>query len=300
MSNEGAFCYHFTPLSIGGIAVTRDLIEVAHHQTFESLKQTEDEIEFWSARKLAKALEYLEYRNFLPVIEKAKEACKNSGHTIVDHFMDIHEMIEIGKGGQRKVADVKLSRYACYLIVQNGDPAKPVIANGQTYFAIQTRRQELSNDQAFLQLKEDEKRIFLRKELQEHNRQLVETAQQAGVETDYDFAIFQNHGYRGLYGGLDAKGIHEHKGLKKGQKILDHMGSTELAANLFRATQTEEKLRRENIQGKTKANRTHYEVGKKVRQTIEDLGGTMPEELPAEKKDVKQLERELKNLISNK
>ena len=272
--------------------MNKDLVEKNHHQTFESLKQEEDECEFWSARKLAKVLEYSEYRHFLPVIGKAKEACKNSGHNIVDHFEDILDMIEVGKGGQRQVGDVKLSRYACYLIVQNGDPAKPVIANGQTYFAIQTRRQELADNRNFQQLMEDEKRVYLRKDLREHNKQLVETAQQSGVETTLDFAIFQNHGYKGLYGGLDAKDIHERKGLKKNQKILDHMGSTELAANLFRATQAEEKLGRENIQGKSKANQTHFEVGMVVRQTIEKLGGTMPEDLPVAEKSIRQLEKE--------
>ena len=274
-------------------SATLSKVEKEHHLTFESLKQEESESEFWSARKLAKALEYSEYRHFLPVIEKAKEACTNSGLSIDDHFEDVLEMIKIGKGGQRAVKDVKLSRYACYLIVQNGDPTKPVIANGQTYFAIQTRRQELSDNQAFQQLKEDEKRLFLRNELRGHNKQLVETAQQAGVETPLDFAVFQNHGYKGLYGGLDAKGIHQYKGLQKKQQILDHMGSAELAANLFRATQTDEKLKRENIQGKEKANQTHYEVGKKVRQTIEELGGTMPEDLPVEEKPIKQLKKEM-------
>lgn len=272
--------------------MNKDLVERTHHQTFESLKQEEDECEFWSARKLSKALEYYEYRNFLPVVEKAKEACKNSGHAIEDHFVQVNEMVEIGSGGRRQIADMRLSRYACYLIVQNGDPAKPVIANGQTYFAIQTRRQELADNQAFQQLKEDEKRVYLRKDLREHNKQLVETAQQSGVETTLDFAIFQNHGYKGLYGGLDAKDIHERKGLKKNQKILDHMGSTELAANLFRATQAEDKLRRENIKGKTKANQTHFEVGTIVRQTIERLGGTMPEDLSVAEKSVRQLEKE--------
>jgi DNA-damage-inducible protein D len=274
--------------------MSNDLVEITHHQTFESLRQEEKGDEFWSARKLAKALEYNEYRNFLKVIGKAKESCKNSGHNTVDHFVDITEMIDIGKGGQRQVEDVKLSRYACYLIVQNGDPAKPVIANGQTYFAIQTRRQELADNRAFQQLKEGEKRLFLRNELCEHNKLLVETAQQAGVETPLDFAVFQNHGYKGLYGGLDAKGIHQRKGLKKSQKILNHMGSTELAANLFRTTQAEEKLRRDNIQGKNNANETHFEVGRKVRQTIEELGGTMPEDLPVAEKSVDQLKKEIR------
>lgn len=273
--------------------MNKDLIEITHHQTFESLKQEEEDgCEFWSARKLAKALEYNDYRNFLNVIEKAKEACKNSGHNIVDHFVDVTDMIEIGKGGQRQAADVKLSRYACYLVVQNGDPAKPVIANGQTYFAIQTRKQELIDSQDFQKLNENEQRIILRNDVREHNKKLVKTAQAAGVETNLDFAVFQNHGYRGLYGGLDAKDIHQRKGLKKSQKILDHMGSTELAANLFRATQAEDKLRRENIKGKNEANQTHYEVGTVVRETIQKLGGTMPEDLPFPERSIVQLEKE--------
>lgn len=277
--------------------MSKDLVEITHYQTFESLREEEDGCEFWSARKLAKVLEYSEYRHFLPVIEKAKEACKNSGHNIVDHFEGILDMIEIGRGGKRQVEDIKLSRYACYLVVQNGDPVKPVIANGQTYFAIQTRRQELADNRNFQQIKEDEKRVYLRKDLREHNKQLVKTAQQSGVETTRDFAIFQNHGYKGLYGGLDAKDIHERKGLEENQKILDHMGSTELAANLFRATQAEDKLRRENIKGKNKANQTHFEVGTIVRQTIERLGGTMPEDLPVAEKSVRQLEKERQKSI---
>lgn len=272
-------------------------IEKKHHQTFAGLKQiTNTGMEFWSSRQLAKVLDYAEYRNFQPVIEKARKACANSGQKVEDHFVDMHEMVDIGSGAQREMSSIALSRYACYLIVQNADPSKAVIANGQTYFALQTRRQELADDAAFQQLKEDEKRLFLRTELREHNKQLVEAAQHAGVKSTLDFAIFQNHGYKGLYGGLDAKGIHQQKGLKKSQKILDHMGSTELAANLFRATQTEEKLRRENTKGKTKANQTHYEVGAKVRQTIKELGGNMPEDLPAPGTGIKQLEREEKKL----
>ncbi len=275
-------------------------LEKRHHYTFEEIKHTGPEgQEFWLARELSKVLEYAEFRNFLPVIEKAKTACKNSGQVVADHIVEVHEMIELGKGGMRRMNSYALSRYACYLIVQNGDPSKPVIANGQTYFAIQTRRQELADDQAFQQLQEGEKRVFLRNELKEHNKQLVETAQQAGVETNLDFAIFQNHGYRGLYGGLDAKDIQARKGLKRRQKILDHMGSTELAANLFRATQTEEKLRRDQVKGKPKANRTHYEVGKKVRKTIEDLGGTMPEHLPTPEESVKQIKRKRQKRIEN-
>lgn len=259
---------------------------------FEQIKQIdENQNEYWSARALAKVLEYSEYRHFLPVIERAKEACKNSEQKLKDHFEDILEMIEIGKTAKRKVESLKLSRYACYLIVQNADPSKDVVANGQTYFAVQTRIQEIRQMEEYNSLSsEDEKRLFLRNEMIKHNIQLAAAAKDAGVIQPIDYAIFQNHGYMGLYGGLDAKAIHKHKGLKKSQNILDHMGSTELAANLFRATQTEEKLVRENIKGKQKANQTHYEVGKKVRKTIEELGGTMPEELPTAE-SIKKLEK---------
>ena len=249
---------------------------------FEKIKRVDENgAEYWSARDMAKVLEYLEYRNFLPVIKKAKEACVNSQHKVEDHFVDMHEMIEIGKGGKRSLESVKLSRYACYLIVQNADPSKKVVANGQTYFAVQTRIAEIQQMDEYNRLTdEEEKRLFLRHQLAYHNSLLAETAKNAGVVESRDYAIFQNHGYKGLYGGLDAKDIHARKGLKKSQKILDHMGTTELAANLFRATQAEDKLRRENIKGKRNANQTHFEVGKKVRKTIEELGGTMPEDLP--------------------
>ncbi len=234
-------------------------ISTEHHATFEGIRQLDETgNEFWSARQLAKVLEYSQYRHFLPVMEKAREACTNSGHDITDHMEDILTMVEIGSGARRKVEDVRLSRYACYLIVQNGDPSKPVIANGQTYFALQTRRQELEDSAKFAQLSEDEKRLAIRNELAEHNKYLAAAAKDAGVETPLDYAIFQDHGYKGLYGGLGAKDIHARKGLKKSQKILDHMGSTELAANLFRATQAEEKLRRDQVHGKREANQTHF------------------------------------------
>lgn len=262
-----------------------------HDQPFDQIKKFDDSgIEYWSARELSKLLEYSEYRHFISVLKRAKEACLHSGHNIDDHFEDVLDMVNIGSGAQRKLKDVILSRYACYLVVQNGDPSKPVIAVGQTYFAIQTRRQELSDNKAFKKLRENEKRLYLRNELKEHNKLLVETAQQAGVETNIDFAIFQNHGYKGLYGGLDQKGIHQRKDLKKSQKILDFMGSTELAANLFRTTQAEEKLKRDNVLNKVHANQTHFDVGRKVRETIHELGGTMPEDLPSPEKSIKQLE----------
>lgn len=201
-------------------------------------------------------------------------------------------MVTIGSGGQREVADIQLDRYACYLIVQNGDPTKPVIANGQTYFAAQTRRQELQDEESLFQsLNEDQLRVVLRHQLKIHNKDLAEAARQAGVITPVDYAVFQNYGYKGLYGGLDARGIHAKKGLKDNQQILDHMGSTELAANLFRATQAEDKLRREKVQGRQQANKTHYEVGRKVRETITELGGVMPENLPTPSTSVKSLEK---------
>lgn len=265
----------------------------AHQSLFEQIKQTDENgNEYWTARKLAKVLEYADYRNFHSVINKAKEACVNSGQPLENHVVEINEMVAIGSGAERPMPSYKLSRYACYLIVQNADPGKEVVALGQTYFAVQTRLQEIRQMDEYNRLDtEDEKRLFLRNELAKHNLQLAAAAKGAGVVEPLDYAIFQNHGYMGLYGGLNAKAIHRRKGLKKSQHILDYMGSTELAANLFRATQTEEKLRRENIKGKENANKTHFEVGKKVRSTIEELGGEMPENLPVAE-NIKQLEKE--------
>lgn len=272
-----------------------------HHATFESIRHVDDEgNEFWLARQLAVVLDYSQYRHFLPVVERAKEACRNSAQSVEDHIEDVLTMVDIGSGAKRQVEDFRLSRYACYLIVQNGDPSKPVIANGQTYFAMQTRRQELADDAKFAQLSENEKRLAIRNELATHNKHLAAAAKSAGVETSLDYAIFQDHGYKGLYGGLGNKEIHARKGLKKSQKILDHMGSTELAANLFRATQTEEKLRRDQVQGKTQANKTHFEVGRKVRQTIAELGGTMPENLPKPDTSIQQIESAKKKLEKKK
>ncbi len=277
-----------------------DDLEKAHYQTFNKIKKiNEDNQEFWHARDLQKVLDYSRWEKFKIVIQKAIRACKNSNQPSQNHFHQVVKMVQIGSATMREIEDFELSRYACYLIVQNGDSSKHVIANGQTYFAIQTRRQELADDEAFKKLQEDEKRLFLRNEMCEHNKQLVSTAYQSGVETHLDFAIFQNHGYQGLYGGLDAQAIHKRRNLKKSQKILDHMGSTELAANLFRATQTEEKLRRDKISGKQNANHTHFEVGTKVRKTVNDLGGTMPEDLPIPEKSIRKLKNTQKKELTD-
>lgn len=270
-----------------------DTLASYSEQTFEDIKHiNEYGAEYWLARELAQVLQYADWRNFENAIFKAMEACKNSGNEIGDHFGNVTTFTNLGSKATRKIGDYALSRYACYLIVMNGDPRKEIIAVGQTYFAVKTRQQELIED--YDQLTEDQKRLAIRGEMISHNKSLAEAAQMAGVVDPRDYAIFQNRGYQGLYGGLGAKEIHARKGLKKGQKILDHMGSTELAANLFRATQTDEKLRRENIRGKQAACDTHYKVGQKVRQTIKDLGGTMPEDLPTPEKSISQIEREQK------
>lgn len=262
---------------------------------FESIRHVDENgQEFWYARELQVALEYTEWRNFYKVIDRAKEACKNSKNAVSDDFVEVNKIVNAG-AATKDIGDIKLSRYACYLIVQNGDPHKKVIALGQTYFAVKTRQQELA--ETFEDLSEDAKRLATRNEMKRHNKSLAEAANMAGITDPIDYAIFQNKGYQGLYGGLGRKEIHERKGLKKSQDILDFMGSTELAANLFRATQTDEKIRRENIVGKAAANKTHYEVGKKVRQTIKELGGTMPEDLPTPERSVKQIEREEKKKL---
>lgn len=268
-----------------------------NNNSFQEIRHIDENgNEFWDARELQEVLEYTEWRNFSKVIDKARVSCKTSGEVETSHFVDVNKMVESGVA-DIPVRDIKLSRYACYLIAQNGDPKKESIALAQTYFAVQTRRQELQD--RFDQLTEDQRRLAIRGELVEHNKSLVEAAQQAGVETRGDFAKFQNRGYQGLYGGLGAKEIHAHKGLKKSQSILDHMGSEELAANLFRATQTDAKLRREHIQGKEAANETHYQVGAKVRKTIEELGGTMPEDLPTPDKSIQQLQKEEKERLDS-
>lgn len=280
-----------------GKALTNEEENNYTESLFESIKHiNEYGEEFWYARDLQEALEYTEWRNFFKVISRAITACDNSNNIVSEHFVEVNKTINMPNNASKEILDYKLSRYACYLIVQNGDSRKKVIALGQTYFAIKTRQQELIDN--FEELNDDQKRLAIRREMAEHNKLLVEAAKNAGVETNLDYAIFQNYGYRGLYGGMDAKAIHHHKGLKPSQKILDHMGYEELAANLFRATQTEAKIKRDNIQGKNEANKTHYYVGKEVRDTIERLGGTMPEDLPTPAKSIKQIEREQKKLES--
>lgn len=262
--------------------------------TFEDIKHVdEDGNEFWYARELQKVLEYTEWRNFEKAVLKAKKSCLMAGNVEISHFVDVNKMAESGVA-DIPIKDIKLSRYACYLIVQNGDPRKEVIALGQTYFAVKTRQYELI--EKYSDLTEKQKRLSIRQQMIEHNKSLVEAAKSAGVKTSADYANFQNCGYRGLYGGLTAKDIKYRKGLSKNQAILDYMGSEELAANLFRATQTDAKLRRENIQGKAVANQTHFDVGQKVRITIKELGGTMPEDLPTPDKGICEIRKEVKKL----
>lgn len=260
------------------------------YKRFEDIKQVrEDGSEFWSARELAVALDYTQWRNFTGVIKRAMIACENSGHDISHDFAEVSKIVEAG-ATNKPVKDYELSRYACYLIVQNGDPRKEVIALGQTYFAIQTYRQEVADH--FNELSEDNRRLVVRGDIKQWNQMLAETAHKAGVITNEEFAIFQNAGYMGLYGGLDVDDIHTKKGLEVGQKILDYMGSTELIANLFRISQTEEKLRKDEVDNAKMATSVHYSVGREVRTAIEKIGGTMPEDLPNPEKSIQQIEKE--------
>ena len=279
---------------------TDTAIEQLIRQFEDAAQLYEDSGQYWFARDLQVLLEYTKWDNFVAVISKAKEACVRSNHVVDDHFADVGKMVSLGSGAEREVEDVVLSRYAAYLIAQNGDSRKRPVAFAQTYFAIQTRRQEVSDaaPDEYVPLSEDQRRVLLRDEIKEHNRHLASAAKNAGVREGIEYAIFQTEGYKGLYGGFDVPGIRRRKGLDSKQHILDRMGSTELAANLFRATQTEDKLRREKVQGKEAANRTHFEVGRKVRQTIEEIGGVMPERLaPAE--DIKKVSRRLNKALKN-
>lgn len=271
-------------------------VELINKSLFESIKHiNEYGMEYWTARELMPVLEYKQWRQFSDAIDRAKKACETSDNRVFDYFADARKIVKTGVA-TKEIEDYHLSRYACYLIAMNGDPRKKAIAMAQSYFAIKTRQQELSEN--FEKLSEEQKRLAIRGELKHHNKSLADAAHEAGVETSRDYAIFQNFGYMGLYGGLKAQDIAKRKGLKKGQAILDHMGSTELAANLFRATQTDEKLRRDHVKGKAAANTTHFAVGKKVRETIKELGGTMPEDLPTPDKSIKQIESEQKKLLN--
>lgn len=274
-------------------------LSAKEYECFEGIKRTRpDGSEYWAARELAPVLDYAKWENFYKVIKRAMIACENSGHNGLDHFPEVRKMIEIAKGAQREVVDYELSRYACYLIVQNGDPRKEVIALGQTYFAIQTYRQEVAD--RFNQLDEDSRRLVVRGDIKQWNQLLAETARSAGVITAEEFAIFQNAGYMGLYGGMTVDDIHHRKGLAIGQKILDYMGSTELIANLFRISQTEEKLRKDQVEDANTATAVHYAVGNEVREAIRKIDGTMPEDLPTPEKSIAQLEKEQMQRLKQK
>ena len=262
-------------------------------QTFEEIKHIDEYgNEYWYARELKEALEYAQWRRFEGVIKKAKDACKNSNNAIIEHFANVGKTSKMPRGGVKNIVDYKLSRYACYLIVQNGDPRKEIIALGQTYFAVQTRKQELL-EQEYNLLTEDEKRFYQRNLTKKGNYTLNQAAKKAGVK---NFDQFHNAGYKGLYGGETADVIAKRKKLRYREDILDNMGSEELAANLFRITQTESKLNRDQIETERGAKAAHHEMGRKVRNAIKDMGGTMPEELPTPKKSLKELEKEQKLL----
>ena len=276
-----------------------DELSIQQKKLFDDVKHIDEYgNEYWLARELQEILQYTQWRNFQKVISTAQIACKISQQCVADHFAEVSKMITLAKGAQRKVIDYRLTRYACYLIVMNGDPRKEVIALGQTYFAVKTRQQELA--ELYDRLSEDEKRLFIRGDIKQKNMLLAEAAHKAGIITNQEYATFQDAGYRGLYGGMTARDIAEHKGLTNGEEILDYMGGEELAANLFRITQTEAKMRREGTSTPTEANAAHYQVGKAVRETIAGLGGTMPEELPTPDKSIKELEAEQRKQIKPK
>ena len=283
-------------------------LELHQKKTFDDLRHIDENgSEYWLARELQDALQYKEWRNFQKVISTAQIACKISQQDVDYHFVQVSKMVEmptkprknspqdfgfveVNKTKTKPIVDYKLTRYACYLIVMNGDPRKEVISWGQTYFAVKTREQELR--ELYDVLSEDEKRLFIRSDVKQKNMLLVEAAHRAGIQTQYEYATFQDAGYRGLYGGMTAQDIAEHKGLTDGEEILDYMGSEELAANWFRITQTEAKMRRENTDTPEKANAAHYQVGTIVREAIQKAGGTMPEELPTPEKSIKELQSE--------
>ena len=267
--------------------------EGAHISPFDAIRQVDENgKEYWSARELSKLLGYTRFDKFSGTLAKAEEACRNSGQAISDHMSRVGHMIATGKGARRPAEDVLLSRYGAYLVVQNADPEKPIVALGQTYFAVQTRRQEIADELAIAGLPENQKRLIFRDLMSTYNTRLAAAARLAGVIEPRDFATFEDHGYMGLYAGRRENDIHRAKKLKPREKILDYMGSEELAANMFRATQADAKLRRDQVNTKEQANATHFQVGREVREAIARLGGTMPEELPTPSKSIQELQRE--------
>lgn len=274
-------------------------LSAKEYKRFEDIKRIRpDGSEYWAARELAPVLDYAKWENFYKVIKRAMIACENSGRSTLECFPEVRKTSPMPNGGVKDILDYELSRYACYLIVQNGDPRKEVIALGQTYFAIQTYRQEVAD--RFNRLDEDSRRLVVRGDIKQWNQLLAETARNAGVITAEEFAIFQNAGYMGLYGGMTVDDIHRRKGLAIGQKILDYMGSTELIANLFRISQTEEKLRKDQVSTSDAATAVHYAVGNEVREAIRKIDGTMPEDLPTPEKSIAQLEREQMERLKQK
>ena len=269
-------------------------IEKVYNKRFEEIKHTDENgIEFWFARELMTILQYSNWQNFDKIIDKAKTSCENSGISVFEHFTDVSKTIKMPKGAEKTILDYKLTRYACYVITQNGDSRKKVIALAQTYFAVQTRKQEIT-EREYSMLPEDEKRFYQRNLTRKGNYSLNQTAKKAGVK---NFDKFHNAGYKGLYNGETADDIAKRKGLRYREDILDNMGSEELAANLFRITQTESRLKKDNIDSEKEANKTHYKIGKNIRDVIAKNGGTMPEELPTPEKSLKQLEKENKNKL---
>jgi len=265
-------------------------LQAKEYKRFENIKHLRaDGSEYWLARELAPVLDYTQWRNFLKVVDKAMIACNISGHNVSCDFADVNKIVDAG-ATSKPVKDYELSRYACYLIVQNGDPRKEVIALGQTYFAIQTYRQEIAD--RFNELDEESRRLVIRGDIRQWNQMLAEAARDAGVITNEEFAVFQNAGYMGLYGGLTVEDIHKRKELSVRDKSLDFMGSTELIANLFRISQTEEKLKRDAVGNAADASAVHHTVGHEVRSAIKRVGGTMPEDLPTPDKSIAQIEKE--------
>ena len=266
-------------------------------RNFESIKHIDENgVEFWYARELMEMLEYSKWGNFIKVIDKAKKSCENSNNTIFEHFADVGKTIKMPKNAEKTIEDMKLTRYACYLIAQNGDSRKKAIALAQTYFAVQTRKQEITR-QEYKNLSEDEKRLYTRQNVKDKNKYLFDTAKLAGVK---NYGKFNNYGYRGLYNGETAKDIANRKGISEKEDILDYMSSTELAANLFRITQTDEVLKNKNINNEDDACITHHKVVQAVRQTIKRIGGTMQEDLPTPRKSTKQIEKEKNKKLSFK